>query len=41
MQIYQVLSIKKKTTHTTNNPSNNKTKINKNMYYFTHLVLKL
>lgn len=27
----------KKYIHTTNNPSNNKTKINKNMYYFTRV----
>lgn len=27
----------KKYIHTTNNPSNNKAKINKNMYYITHM----
>lgn len=36
MQRYQVLYIKKY-IHTTNNPSNNKTKINKNIYDITHM----
>lgn len=36
MQIYQVLYIKKY-VYTTNNPSNNKIKINKNIYYITHM----